>query len=53
MNRLGITRIAGICLADNLASRKVMEHCGFTLQFDGRGAYQDKEQHVCKYLFRL
>ena len=53
MNQLGITRIAGICLADNLASRKVMEHCGFTLQFDGRGAYQDKEQHVCKYLFRL
>ena len=53
MNRLGITQIAGICLADNLASRRVMEHCGFTLQFDGQGSYQDKEQHICKYLFRL
>lgn len=53
MNRLGITQIAGICLADNLASRKVMEHCGFTLQFDGQGTYQGKEQHICKYLFRL
>ena len=53
INRLGITRIAGICLADNLASRRVMEHCGFTLQFDGQGSYQDKEQHICKYLFRL
>ena len=53
MDRLGITQIAGICLADDLASRKVMGHCGFALQLDGQGAYQGKEQHICKYLFRL
>ena len=28
MNIIGIRQIAGICLAENIASRRVMEKCG-------------------------
>ena len=31
MERIGVTKMAGICLADNIASQKVMEKCGFIL----------------------
>jgi ribosomal protein S18 acetylase RimI-like enzyme len=34
MEKLGITEIAGICRADNYASRRVLEKCGFRLEFD-------------------
>ena len=29
MNRLGINEIYGICLSQNIASRRVLEKCGF------------------------
>ena len=53
MPRLGIDRIKGICLADNLASRKVMERCGFMKEFEGIGPYQGAERPICKYYFAL
>ena len=53
MPRLGLTRIKGICLADNLASRKVMERCGFQKEFDGMGPYQGQQRHICKYFYCL
>jgi RimJ/RimL family protein N-acetyltransferase len=51
MRRLGITHIYGICLADNAASRRVMEKCGFILEFNGTGAYQGNECHIRRYIF--
>lgn len=51
--RLGISRIAGICLAENQASVKVLERCGFTKEFDGMGSYHGKEQHICKFVYTL
>ena len=51
--KLSLTRIQGICLADNLASRKVMEHCGFIKEFEGPGPYQGTERMICKYRFEL
>ena len=30
----------GICLAENYASVKVMERCGFTKLYEGEGNYQ-------------
>lgn len=53
MPKLGISRIAGICLAENIASVKVLERCGFVKSFDGTGAYQGKQQHICRYYFDL
>ena len=51
MPKLGITRIAGICLADNKASVKVMERCGFIKEFEGVGPYQGEDRHICKYFY--
>lgn len=53
MPMLGLERIKGICLADNKASVKVMERCGFTKQYEGPGPYQGQEQLICKYEYTL
>ena len=53
MPRLGIGRIKGICVAENAASRKVMEKCGFALDFRGLGQYQGEERDICAYHFDL
>ncbi|NMA37692.1 MAG: GNAT family N-acetyltransferase [Papillibacter sp.] len=49
MDKLKIDRINGICHYDNLASRRVLEKCGFKLIFDGMGLYQGRERHICRY----
>lgn len=51
MPKLGLERIKGICLADNLASRKVMERNGFVKEFEGPGPYQGAERDICRYYF--
>lgn len=51
MIRLGITKIAGICLADNVASQKVMEKTGFVLEFRGIDNYQGEQREICRYWF--
>lgn len=53
MPRLGITRIAGNCLAENRASVKVMERCGFVKEFEGVGSYQGQDRRICKYSYTL
>lgn len=53
MPKLGITQIAGICLAENAASLKVMERCGFIKEFDGIGPYQGSQRHICKFVYRM
>ena len=51
--QLGISRILGICLAENKASVKVMERCGFVKEFEGIGPYQGEDRHICKYSFAI
>ena len=51
MPKLGITRIAGICLTENRASVKVMERCGFIKEFEGIGLYQGEDREICKYFY--
>lgn len=53
MRQLGISRIAGICLAENAASVKVMERCGFRLEFEGTGSYQGENRSICRFAFSL
>ena len=53
MPKLGLERIKGICLADNKASVKVMERCGFVKEFEGLGPYQGQEREICRYFFAL
>lgn len=52
MGKLGISEIAGICLAENAASVKVMERCGFRKTFEGVGPYQGQDRRICKFIYR-
>ena len=51
MKRLKIDKIIGVCLAENAASRKVMERCGFILESNGLGSYQGQPRNICRYLY--
>lgn len=53
METIGIESIWGICIAENIASRKVMEHTGFVKKYEGIGTYQNKQCAICKYIFEL
>ena len=53
MPKIGITEITGICLADNKASVKVMERCGFEKLYEGPGPYQGQERNICRFRFVL
>jgi RimJ/RimL family protein N-acetyltransferase len=52
MRRLGITQIYGICRADNIASRRVLEKCKFTLEYEGLAPYHGAEYPICRYLLK-
>ena len=53
MKHLSISEIIGICHAGNMASRKVMEGCGFTLVNERLGFYQWKIKKIREYKFVL
>lgn len=53
MAQLGIAEITGICLAENKASVKVMERCGFTKLYEGPGPYQGQQREICKFVFKV
>ena len=48
-----LNRIIGICVAENYASRRVMEKCGFVKQYEGIGPYQGKNINICRYLYTI
>lgn len=51
MGQIGITQITGICLAENKASVKVMERCGFAKLYEGVGNYQGQKRLICRYVY--
>lgn len=51
--KLGITQIAGICLAENKASSQVMARCGFVRDFEGIGPYQGAQREICRFTYTL
>lgn len=51
MAQLGIEEITGICLAENKASVKVMDRCGFAKQYEGPGPYQGQQREICRFVF--
>ena len=53
MKQIGITEMTGICLADNKASAKVMERCGFIKLYQGIGNYQGEDREICKFVYYL
>ena len=47
-----ITEVHGICDAENLASRRVLEKCGFRKVYEGMGPYHGTQMPICRYIFR-
>lgn len=52
-NNKGIKEIYGVALADNKASRRVLEKCGFELFFEGVDLYQGKPRKIIKTIKKL
>ena len=50
--KLNIKEVYGICLAENTASVRVLENCGFTQIYTGTGNYQGKETQIIKALWK-
>jgi RimJ/RimL family protein N-acetyltransferase len=53
MDKLGLTQVAGICDAQNAASIRVMEKCGFTREGVLRGRVFNKGEMVDTVLWSL
>lgn len=52
MKEKHIEDIEGICMKDNVASRKVLEKCNFELVYEGRGDYQGERCEICVYKYQ-
>ena len=50
--KLNLKEVYGICLAENLASVRVLEKCGFTQIYQGSGNYQGKEAQIIKAIWK-
>ena len=51
--KLNINEVYGICLAENTASVRVLEKCGFTQVYKGLGNYQGKEAQIVKSVWKF
>ncbi len=52
MDKLALWEAAGVCDAENAASVRVLEKCGFTRVFEGDGMYQGSVRPIVKMVFR-
>jgi len=51
MKQLKISNIYGICLAENIASQRVLDKCGFVLEYAGLENYQGVERQIRRYKY--
>ena len=51
--KLNIKEVYGICLAENTASVRVLEKCGFVQVYQGLGNYQGKEAEIIRFVKNL
>lgn len=49
---LDIKEVQGICLAENAASRHVLDNCGFKPVFEGTDSYQGGRREIYKGIWR-
>ena len=49
--KLNLNEVYGLCLAENAASVRVLEKCGFTQIYEGFGNYQGKEAQIIKAIW--
>lgn len=52
MAKKQLAKVQGICVSENIASKKVMEKCGFRKEYEGMGEYQGEMRPIARYVFR-
>ena len=45
-----LDKVYGICVSENLASKKVLEKSGFIKEYEGVGEYQGESRQIAKYV---
>ncbi len=50
--QLNLKEVYGICLSENLASKRVLQKCGFELIYEGAGFYKAQAREIFKGLWR-
>ena len=51
MEWLGIGKMYAVCHAGNIASRKVLEKCNFSMIYEGMGLLHGKRQPMCRFVY--
>lgn len=51
MDRLSLNQVAGVCDAENAASIRVLEKCGFRRVFEGDGLYQGSRRPIVRMIY--
>ena len=51
MDKLSLTQVAGICDAENVASIRVLEKCGFARVYEGEALYHGEMKPVVKMIY--
>ncbi|KAB3530915.1 GNAT family N-acetyltransferase [Alkaliphilus pronyensis] len=46
MKKLKISDIYGTCIAENIASQRVLSKCDFVMEYSGMGKYQGVEKSI-------
>ena len=52
MQRKVLDKVYGICVSENVASKKVMEKSGFKKEFEGIGKYQGEDRQIARYILK-
>lgn len=48
-----LDQVYGICVSENIASKKVMEKCGFEKEYEGVGEYQSNSMDIARYVLKF
>lgn len=51
MDKMNLSQVYGICDAENKASIRVLEKCGFVRIFEGEGMYQGEKRPLVKMVY--
>ena len=52
MPKKNLNKVYGICVSENIASKKVLEKSGFEKEYEGMGEYQGKRRQIAKYVLK-
>ena len=52
MPKKNLNKVYGICVSENIASKKVLEKSGFEKEYEGMGEYQGKRRQIARYVLK-